>query len=309
MALQTSGQITINDIVGEFGGTAPHGLNEYYGADSGVPTSGQISLSNFYGATNFVNMIATGGTIYTTGGYRYHKFTSSGTFNISAIGSVTSIQYLLVGGGGAGGGRHGAGAGAGGLSYHSGKTPATGSYTVTIGAGGTWRRSGQDGLSGNRGSNSTFWSTTSYGGGGGKSYSDACCANGGSGGGGGGMANTGYGTATQTSTGGATGYGNRGGNGGGNPDGGGGGGAGGVGSAPNNQVGGVGRQYSDWATATSSGASGYYAGGGGGGDDANVRYAGGLGGGGLGGGSNNNGNPGGVNTGGGGGGLDLVICM
>ena len=30
MALQSSGKITLKDIVAEFGGTAPHGLKEYY---------------------------------------------------------------------------------------------------------------------------------------------------------------------------------------------------------------------------------------------------------------------------------------
>lgn len=49
MALQTSGRISINDIVGEFGGDAPHSLSEYYGVDSGVPNSGTIKLSDFYG--------------------------------------------------------------------------------------------------------------------------------------------------------------------------------------------------------------------------------------------------------------------
>lgn len=60
MALQASGTITIADIAAEFGGSAPHSLSEYYRggglvpdipANSSVPTSGAISLSNFYGAT------------------------------------------------------------------------------------------------------------------------------------------------------------------------------------------------------------------------------------------------------------------
>lgn len=62
MALQTSGAISINDLVAEFGGTAPHSLSEYYrggalvpdtGTNSGVPTSGAISLTDFYGAAAF----------------------------------------------------------------------------------------------------------------------------------------------------------------------------------------------------------------------------------------------------------------
>lgn len=52
MALQNSGQISILDIVGEFGGSAPHALSEYYAAASGVPASGQLKISDFYGKSN-----------------------------------------------------------------------------------------------------------------------------------------------------------------------------------------------------------------------------------------------------------------
>jgi hypothetical protein len=59
MAIQDSGQIKISDIVAEFGGTAPHGMTEYYrngdnvpGNNTNVPESGQISLTNFYSAVN-----------------------------------------------------------------------------------------------------------------------------------------------------------------------------------------------------------------------------------------------------------------
>lgn len=40
------------NVATEFGGTAPHSLSEYYGVASNVPTSGTISLSDFYGKTN-----------------------------------------------------------------------------------------------------------------------------------------------------------------------------------------------------------------------------------------------------------------
>lgn len=53
MALQTSGPISLLNVQNEFGGSNPIGINEYYGADSGVPTSGTISLNNFYGKTAF----------------------------------------------------------------------------------------------------------------------------------------------------------------------------------------------------------------------------------------------------------------
>lgn len=49
MALPSSGAITHAMIQQEFGGSNPIGLNEYYGVATGVPTSGTISNSDFYG--------------------------------------------------------------------------------------------------------------------------------------------------------------------------------------------------------------------------------------------------------------------
>jgi len=63
MSLPSSGTLSIAEIVAEFGGSAPHSLSEYYrggglvpntGMNSAVPTSGAISVSNFYGATNTI---------------------------------------------------------------------------------------------------------------------------------------------------------------------------------------------------------------------------------------------------------------
>ena len=52
MAVKSSGQLAISEIVAEFGGSAPHAISEYYGgaglvpqgANSGVPTSGEIQM-------------------------------------------------------------------------------------------------------------------------------------------------------------------------------------------------------------------------------------------------------------------------
>jgi hypothetical protein len=59
MVLPSSGLISLLDIQNEFGGTNPIGINEYYrngglvpGNNTNVPTSGIISLADFYGAVN-----------------------------------------------------------------------------------------------------------------------------------------------------------------------------------------------------------------------------------------------------------------
>ena len=64
--------------------------------------------------------VASGGVIsdYSApdGLYRAHIFTSSGTFDVTSIGGYGStVEYLVVAGGGAGGAGFGGGGGAGGL--------------------------------------------------------------------------------------------------------------------------------------------------------------------------------------------------
>ena len=65
MALPGSGVLTLADIQTEFGGTNPISLSEYYrggglvpdsSLNTGVPTSGAISVSDFYGSANLLNL-------------------------------------------------------------------------------------------------------------------------------------------------------------------------------------------------------------------------------------------------------------
>jgi len=52
MALQSSGKITLKEIATEFEDTAPHSLKEFYSAAVGIPSSGKLTLKDFYGASN-----------------------------------------------------------------------------------------------------------------------------------------------------------------------------------------------------------------------------------------------------------------
>lgn len=68
--------------------------------------------------------------------YKYHKFSSNGSFSVTRSGQV---DILLVGGGGAGGGRNtvnGGGGGAGQVLEVLAKSLAAGTYAVQIGSGG-----------------------------------------------------------------------------------------------------------------------------------------------------------------------------
>ena len=210
------------------------------------------------GWVNPTGHTATGGVIsdYTTppgAVYRAHVFTSSGTFNVTAVGTIESgVEYLVVAGGGGGAvGGGGGGGGAGGLRTNvpgvqdAGGSSLTGSafpipssvpapYTVTIGAGGAGAVPGVD-TYGAKGSPSAFGPIASEGGGRGKSTPTAGdSSDGGSGGGG-------YGASTRQPGGGGNNpptsppQGNDGGDGAGAPGycGGGGGGAGSAGNDGN----------------------------------------------------------------------------
>lgn len=47
--LPSSGQLSFSQVIAEFNNPAARSMNQYYGVAPGVPTSGQLSLSHFYG--------------------------------------------------------------------------------------------------------------------------------------------------------------------------------------------------------------------------------------------------------------------
>ena len=100
-----------------------------------------------------VPLNASGGTTTAAGitpgnGYRYHVFTSPGTFVVSS--GQDNVEYLVVGGGGQAGGYYGGGAGGGGVRSNDptggpgGPSPSrepdyeitAGTYPIVVGAGG-----------------------------------------------------------------------------------------------------------------------------------------------------------------------------
>ncbi len=257
--------------------------------------------------------------------------TTSGSPTVSAIGSETILQYLASGSyihnpstaagqmnymvlsGGASGASNGGGGGSGGLrsSWYAsgggaaGETPLTlssGTYTITIGAGGaevtTYQDPGNDGTATTISGNATV---NTVGGGGGGSNNFNAGRNGGSGGGAGAHPgapyNGGSGTAGEGFDGGRAGAVNQ-------PyAGAGGGGTGAVGEPNSASAAGAG---GDGVSLSITGALANYGGGGGGSGGTPTGGlsggAGGAGGGGAGGAYNSTGIAGTVNTGGGGGG-------
>lgn len=111
-----------------------------------------------YGLSSGATFIsASGGTTVDSGNYRYHTFSSSGTFTVSAAPAGKFIDFIIVaGGGGAATSGGGAGGGGGGVVEELGQSISTGSFSVTIGSGGAL---------GSPGGNSLFKGKTALGGG------------------------------------------------------------------------------------------------------------------------------------------------
>ena len=156
------------------------------------------------------HVVATGGTVTTTGDYKIHTFTGPGTFCVTGAGTAPNnvVDYLVVAGAGGAGSDNAGGGGAGG--YRESNGTASGSYTVSplattpttvpaiavpvqgypIQVGGGGAGGGLPSAPGGTGTPSIFSTVTSAGGGGGNGDANQLplnpgpAANGGSGGGG-----------------------------------------------------------------------------------------------------------------------------
>ena len=140
MALPTSGPLSLSDIQGEFGGSNPISLSEYYaggglvapgttGTYGAVPSSGTISIQNFYGTSNTPPFTPVTNT-YT-----------SGSGNETVPSGATSLTLTVVGAGGSGGGSYtdfgsdiyNSGGGGGGAGYSIiTRAVASGDWSTTI---------------------------------------------------------------------------------------------------------------------------------------------------------------------------------
>jgi hypothetical protein len=97
MALPSSGALSLSDIQGEFGGSNPISLSEYYaggayvpagttGTYGAVPSSGAISIQNFYGTSSVIVNFSDWSVFAAAGGYSaaYYAIFGAG----SGIGKV-----------------------------------------------------------------------------------------------------------------------------------------------------------------------------------------------------------------------------
>ena len=219
MTLPKSVPITQNQVINEFSSISGKNLKAYYGAAPGVPTSGNLKLTDFLGKSNDspIESTCAGGVFTTAGGIKTCTITNAnatGTFTVTKVaqGSYENwVKYVGIGAGGTGGGggaqhqtqsqgsRSGGGGGAGGAIFAQ-KTPTNGmTFTAKPGKAAGQVVGGVTGLDGGATAlgGTGIPNANAAGGGGGGSFSSVSGAAssaagrpGGSGGGGGGKYST-----------------------------------------------------------------------------------------------------------------------
>ena len=99
MTLQVSGPISLEDVQSEFGGSNPISIEEYYRggvnvpdtpANSGIPTSGTISLEDFYGgdASAGATILLTNQTSSAVGAFPGIRTLDTGQLQIANVSGV-----------------------------------------------------------------------------------------------------------------------------------------------------------------------------------------------------------------------------
>ena len=103
MTLPTSGPLSLSDIQTEFGGVNPIGLGEYYaggglvppgttGTYGAVPSSGAISIQNFYGTSAAVTETQT----VTVGTFSFKGFDQYGFSTLLGYGSIADGTFGFI---------------------------------------------------------------------------------------------------------------------------------------------------------------------------------------------------------------------
>ena len=98
MAIKETGSLGLGaDIAAELGGSQPHSLSEYYGAANGIPTSGPIKFSDFYGASaNLAGLFGSGdlGFYYDATASRYWADTGQSSLVSNQTTEIKLIEDL-----------------------------------------------------------------------------------------------------------------------------------------------------------------------------------------------------------------------
>ena len=175
---------TLNASTGVITGTVDNTTTTYNFTIRATDTDGDVVDQVYSWAITYRTppMVATGGTVTTSGIYKIHTFNTSANFVVTNAGNA---EVLIVAGGGSGGAyvtadAVGSGGGGAGGVITSTYSIAAGTHSITIGAGGGYVTGTSNG---NNGANTSAFSSTAAGGGYGAGNGEVG-GNGGSGGGG-----------------------------------------------------------------------------------------------------------------------------
>jgi hypothetical protein len=89
MTLPASGALSFSQIQTEFTGSNPIAMTEYYGR-GGLPASGVIKVSDFYGKSNGIPIGLTAGLNAGGGSFTNYTGYGDGTYGVGAFGTLTS---------------------------------------------------------------------------------------------------------------------------------------------------------------------------------------------------------------------------
>jgi len=166
MSLPGSGALSLSQIQTEFGGSNPVSLTEYYAGGANVPsgtgdipTSGAISVTEFYGTSDIITVAwsITGGGAGGTAGFVPGSYQSAGGGNGGGAGGLATgtqggfskgdtISFVIGGGGAGGSGNGGSGSNGTGSSFTSGISRSVSGGSNNGGAQGSSQSSTNSGV-------------------------------------------------------------------------------------------------------------------------------------------------------------------
>ena len=150
--MSVGGELTVTDTF-----LKPHavglGTTNATGRDAGISTAtgtviydADVGMQVYSGAVggwksvantaSVIRLTATGGSTFTSGNYRVHKFSTIGSSTFTVSAGQDTVEVFLVGGGGSGSTDSGGGGGGGACVYGTSVPITPGTYPVTVAAGG-----------------------------------------------------------------------------------------------------------------------------------------------------------------------------
>ncbi len=127
--------LSLNSSTGGITGTSPTVVSQTtYSFD--ITASDGLNTSSRSFSVTVVPVVISGGTEVTSGGYKYHIFSSAGVSSLTVANGSKNVECLVVSGGGGAGSNRAGGGGGGGLNLST-QSLSAGQYKILVGEKGT----------------------------------------------------------------------------------------------------------------------------------------------------------------------------